>query len=62
MSEPKTRWVNLSRIPPEKRQEAWERLQRDYPDQAAYLQDPLVVLMKETFQAEISIELPIKDK
>ena len=34
--------VNLSRIPKDKKREAWERLQEKYPDQAAWVQDPVV--------------------
>ena len=34
--------VNLSRIPADKKREAWERLKQEYPDQAAWVQDPFV--------------------
>ena len=59
MSSPKTREVNLSRIPPEKRQEAWERLQEKYPAQAALLEDPFFVGVRKAFpNGEVFIELP----
>ena len=51
-------WVNLSRIPPEKRKAAWERLKQNYPAQAALCEDPLVVEMRRVFNAELIIELP----
>ena len=63
MTAPKTRRVNLSAIPKEKRQEAWEKLQRDYPDQAALLEDPMMVELRKTFNPiAIYIDLPIKDE
>ena len=63
MTAPKTRRVNLSAIPREKRQEAWEKLQRDYPDQAALLEDPMMVELRKTFNpTAIYIDLPIKDE
>lgn len=55
------RSVNLTRIPDHKKREAWEKLKREYPDQAAYMRDPFVREMIEHFNAEIIIHLPEKD-
>jgi hypothetical protein len=41
--------VNLSRIHPAKKREAWERLQKEYPNQAAWVTDPFVRAMQEDF-------------
>lgn len=63
MTAPKTRRVNLSAIPKEKRQEAWEKLQRDYPDHAKLLEDPMMVALREKFKPRaIYLDLPIKDE
>lgn len=55
-----TRRLNLTRVPRERRQETWEWLQREYPDQAAWVEDPLVQEMRRHFNAEIVIHLPEK--
>jgi len=61
MATPKTRWVNLSLIPKEKRKEAFERLKRKYPAQAEWLLDPFVVAMRETFPgSSVIVELPVE--
>lgn len=63
MTSKKTRSVNLSAIPKAKRQEAWARLQRDYPDHAALLKDPMMVALRKKFNpSAIYLDLPIKDE
>jgi hypothetical protein len=52
--------INLTRLPADKKREAWERLKRDYPDQAAWVKEPLVQEMLEHFDAEIVIHIPEK--
>ena len=52
------RRINLSRIPKEKRAQAWEKLKKKYPDQAAWVQDPIVQAIRDRFNAELIIDLP----
>jgi hypothetical protein len=54
----KARWFNLSRIPKEKRAEAWARLQENCPAQAALVQDEYVQAIHKAFGADIIIEIP----
>ncbi|EGV50023.1 hypothetical protein [Candidatus Endoriftia persephone] len=50
--------VNLSRIPRERKREAWEKLQRDYPAQAELVESEFVQEMAQAFDGEIVIYLP----
>ncbi len=50
--------VNLSRIPRERKREAWEKLQRDYPAQAELVESEFVQVMAQAFDGEIVIHLP----
>jgi hypothetical protein len=59
-NEHKFKRVNLTRLPEEKKRQAWERLKRDYPDQAAWVMEPLVQELLEHFNAEIVIHIPEK--
>jgi hypothetical protein len=52
------RRLNLSTVPSEKRKQTWAMLQRDYPDQAAWVQDPFVQEMREHFDAQLIVYLP----
>lgn len=52
-----TREINLSRIRPELRKPAWERLQKRYPATAALIQDPLFQALKQAFDAEVIITI-----
>jgi len=60
MSTPSTkaRWYNLSRIPKEKRAEAWARLQEICPAQAELVRDEYVQALHKAFCADIIIEIP----
>jgi len=58
-----TRKVNLSRIPKEKRAEAYARLQEKYPAQAEWLNDPFVVSVREHFPGcSLIVELPVEQE
>lgn len=52
------RRINLSRIPKEKRAEAWARLQKDCPAQADLVRDEYVQALHKAFGADIIIEIP----
>lgn len=56
------RQVNLSRIRPEHRAEAWRRLQEKHPALADLVQDPFVQAIRAAFNAEIVIEIPEIDE
>lgn len=53
------RRINLSRVPKEKRQEAWARLQKKHPAHARLMNDPLVQAVREKFNAQVIVELPV---
>ncbi|MBA1331359.1 histidine kinase [Candidatus Endoriftia persephone str. Guaymas] len=48
----------MSRIPRERKREAWEKLQRDYPAQAELVESEFVQEMAQAFDGEIVIYLP----
>jgi len=50
--------VNLSRIRPELREEAWQRLQDKHPAQAAAVSADLTQLMRQAFDADVIVLLP----
>lgn len=50
--------VNLSRIRPEARAEAWQRLQDKYPAQADAVRSELTQLIKKEFDAEVIVLIP----
>lgn len=52
----KPRRINLSRLPPEKRQPAWAWLRREHPDIADWLQREEVKRLRELFDAEVIVE------
>ncbi len=50
-------WLNLSQLPPEKKQFAWQWLQENKPDLAALLSLGDVRNAQKTFSSDISIPL-----
>lgn len=50
-------WLNLSKLPPEKKQFAWQWLKQNKPDYAALVSQSDVILAQKTFAADISVPL-----
>jgi len=60
MDDQNCRWVNLSRIAPDKRAEAWRRLQAKYPAQVELLEDPFFKVLQSEFDVKaVYIALPV---
>lgn len=60
MANNEIRRVNLSRIPKEKRREAMNRLEQKHPGVAATIKDPFFQAIREHFNADVIVELPVK--
>lgn len=52
----KTPMVNLSRLPPDEKRQAWEHIKANRPALAELLQDETVAELKALFGAEIYVE------